>query len=179
MSASNTEARTYASVVFETALKSWLDGLARVAAAFARNPNLLHQLTDSGTDFDRKQKLLLTLLPQDAPQPVRNFLLGMLANGDINLLDEVLEELNLMASAAGGPRPAVAEITSAVELSPEERQAIQNRLIDQFGPNLDFRFHVDPAILGGLVIRVGDKLIDSSVAGRLAALRQTLGVATE
>ena len=178
VSASSTEVQTYASVVFETALKSWLEGLGEVAAAFSRNPALLQQLTDSTTDFERRQALLLSVLPESAPQPVRNFLLAMLANGDINLLDEVLEELNLRVAAAGGPRPVVAEVTSAVELSNEERQAIQNRLIEQFGPNLDFKFHVDPAILGGLVVRVGDKLLDTSVAGKLAALRQTLGMRT-
>ncbi|MCB0253985.1 MAG: F0F1 ATP synthase subunit delta [Anaerolineae bacterium] len=42
---------------------------------------------------------------------------------------------------------------------------------------LDFRFNVDPDILGGLLIRVGDKLLDTSVASRLVAMRQSLGLA--
>jgi F0F1-type ATP synthase delta subunit len=48
--------------------------------------------------------------------------------------------------------------------------------VARFGPNLEFQFRVDPEILGGVVIRVGDKLIDDSVRGRIEALRQSLGV---
>ena len=83
-----------------------------------------------------------------------------------------------MAGSAGGPRPIVAEVTAAVELSPAERSAIEERLVEQFGSGLEFTFKVDPIILGGLVIRVGDKLLDNSVASRMAALRQSMGVAS-
>ena len=69
-----------------------------------------------------------------------------------------------------------AEITSAVELTSEERLAIQNRLIEQHGANLEFKFIVNPTILGGLVVRVGDKLLDTSLSSRMAAWRHSLGV---
>jgi F0F1-type ATP synthase delta subunit len=69
-------------------------------------------------------------------------------------------------------------VTAAIELTPAERSAIEERLVEQFGAGLEFTFKVDPAILGGLVIRVGDKLLDNSVASRMAALRQSLGVAS-
>jgi F-type H+-transporting ATPase subunit delta len=52
------------------------------------------------------------------------------------------------------------------------------RLETQYGADLDVRYKVDPTILGGLIVRVGDKLIDGSVASRLAAMKQVLGVAT-
>ena len=167
---------TYAAVAFETALKEWLDGLGQVSAALDRTPGLPAKLSDSGKPFETRQQMLLSLLPKDMPQPVRNFLFAMLANGDIASLDEVLEALRHMAAEAGGPRALPAEVTSAVELTNQEREGIQQRLVDEFGPDLDFRFKVDPAILGGLVIRVGDKLLDRSVASRMSALRQSLGV---
>lgn len=169
-----TEAQTYANVAFETALSDWLEGLGHVVAAFSRSPGLQKQLADSSKSFDSRQATLLSLLPEGITTPVRNFLLAMLANGDITLVDEVLDEFNHLAEAAGGPRPTVAEITSAIPLTDEERLAIQNRLIDQFGPNLDFKFRVDEAVLGGLIMRVGDKLIDTSLASRMSALRQSL-----
>lgn len=177
MSASS-EVRTYANAAFETALKEWLANLGQVAAAFNRNPNVKKQLADPAKSFDSKQSLLLALLPQGIPKPVQNFVLGMLANGDINLFDQVVDELRHMAAAAGGPRPTQAEVTSALELTSEERTAIQNRLVEQFGSTLEFKFTVDPAILGGLIVRVGDKLLDTSLASRMAALRQSLGVTT-
>lgn len=170
------EARIYANAAFETALSPWLDALEQVATALSRKPGLRSQLSDDSRSFEDRQGMLLALLPQEMPQPVRNFLLAMLANGDITLLDGVLDELSHMAAAAGGPRPVVAEVTSAVELSAQDRAAIQEKLVDQFGANLEFRFQVDPAILGGLVVRVGDKLLDTSVASRMAALRHSMGV---
>ena len=81
-----------------------------------------------------------------------------------------------MASVGGQGQTTVAEITSAVELSSEERAGIEQRLQDQFGAGLEYKYHVSSSILGGLVIRVGDKLLDDSVASRLAALRQSLGI---
>lgn len=173
----SSKAQVYASVLFEAALKEWLEGLNAVSTTLAKSPGLQQRLTDPRTPFADQQRILLSTIPDKTPQPVRNFLLGMLANGDITLLDEVRKEVLERAAAAGGPRPLPAEVTSAVELTPEERALIQQRLADQFGANLDFRFRVDPAILGGLVIRVGDKLLDTSVASRLAAMRQALGVA--
>jgi F-type H+-transporting ATPase subunit delta len=176
----SSKARTYASVIFETALKEWQVGLGTVSTALAKSPGVRSKLADQTVNFKEKQDILMAVLPGtlSTAAPVRNFLLGMLSNGDITLLEEVVDELNHLAAAAGGPRAVPAEITSAVELTSEERLAIQNRLIDQHGANLEFKFIVDPAILGGLVVRVGDKLLDTSVASRMAALRQSLGVAS-
>ena len=56
---------------------------------------------------------------------------------------------------------------------------MEAKLVSQYGGNLAYEYKVDSAILGGMIIRVGDKLIDGSVASRLAALKQTLGVSAE
>jgi F-type H+-transporting ATPase subunit b len=66
-----------------------------------------------------------------------------------------------------------AQVTSALPLNPEEEQAVRRDILSKTGAR-DVTFHVDPAILGGLVIRVGDKVLDSSVAGKLEGLRQSL-----
>jgi F-type H+-transporting ATPase subunit delta len=81
-----------------------------------------------------------------------------------------------MAQAAAGPTPV--EVTTATPLEPDQRQALETKLISQYGANLAYEYKVDSAILGGMIVRVGDKLIDGSVASRLAALKQTLGVTT-
>jgi F-type H+-transporting ATPase subunit delta len=65
-------------------------------------------------------------------------------------------------------------VTSAIELSDEEKQQIRQRLIAEHGEGLTFTFAVDPALLGGLRVRVGDHLVDNSVASRLATLRESL-----
>ena len=69
-------------------------------------------------------------------------------------------------------------MTTAVPIEAEQRTALEQKLAEQYGANLAYTYNVDNTILGGMIVRVGDKLIDGSVASRLAALKQTLGVAT-
>ncbi len=66
-------------------------------------------------------------------------------------------------------------VTSALPLSTDEQARVKADLAQQLGQVGELAFEVDPAILGGLVVRVGDKIIDGSVAGRMGALRQSLG----
>jgi F-type H+-transporting ATPase subunit b len=68
---------------------------------------------------------------------------------------------------------ASAEITSAVPLTEEEKETIRKDILVKTGSQT-VTFRVDPDIMGGLVIKVGDKVIDGSVSGRLETLRQSL-----
>ena len=66
-----------------------------------------------------------------------------------------------------------AQVTSALPLSEDEEEAVKREVLAKAGAK-EVTFRVDPSILGGLVIRVGDKVLDSSVAGKLEGLRQSL-----
>ena len=66
-----------------------------------------------------------------------------------------------------------AEVTSALPLSKDEEASVKNGVLAKTGAK-DVAFRVDPSILGGLVIKVGDKVLDGSVAGKLEGLRQSL-----
>lgn len=66
-----------------------------------------------------------------------------------------------------------AEVTSALPLSKEEEEAVKKDVLAKAGAK-DVFFRVDPSILGGLIIKVGDKVLDGSVAGKLENLRQSL-----
>ena len=66
-----------------------------------------------------------------------------------------------------------AEVTSALPLSPTEQDAVKKNILSKAGAQA-VSFRVEPAILGGLVIKVGDKILDGSVSGRLEGLRQNL-----
>ncbi|MEW6716313.1 MAG: F0F1 ATP synthase subunit B [Chloroflexota bacterium] len=71
-------------------------------------------------------------------------------------------------------RGEAAVITSALPLTPEEQTTIKRDILAKVGAETTVTFRVDPGILGGLVINIGDKLLDNSVAGQLAELRRTL-----
>lgn len=69
---------------------------------------------------------------------------------------------------------ADAEVTSALPLTPEEKSIIQRDVFARTGAEVKVDYRVDPSILGGLVLKIGDKLIDGSVSGKLENLRQTI-----
>jgi F-type H+-transporting ATPase subunit b len=68
----------------------------------------------------------------------------------------------------------LAEVTSALPLSKEEQEAVKTNVLDKMGAQAKVEFHVDPQILGGLVVRIGDKVLDGSVSGQLEELRKSL-----
>jgi F-type H+-transporting ATPase subunit b len=79
---------------------------------------------------------------------------------------EVLEGASLSGASA--------EVTSALPLSSEEISAVKKDILAKVGSQATVSFRVDPGILGGLVIRVGGKVLDASVAGQLESLRQSI-----
>jgi F-type H+-transporting ATPase subunit b len=68
-----------------------------------------------------------------------------------------------------------AQVTSALPLTAEEQALVTKEIIGKLGKDVEPDFRVDPGILGGLVVRVGDRVIDGSVAARLTTLGQSLG----
>jgi F0F1-type ATP synthase delta subunit len=65
-------------------------------------------------------------------------------------------------------------VTSAVPLTPAEQETVRNDIAAKMGGAPSVAFKVDPNILGGLIIRVGDKVVDASVAGKMEGLRASL-----
>ena len=99
----------------------------------------------------------------------------LVQEGDVTLLSRVIAALG--ASLRGETGPQAADITSAIELGDDAQEQIRQRLTKQYGEDLVFSFDVDPSLMGGLRIRVGDQLIDNTVANRLMALREVVAAA--
>lgn len=78
----------------------------------------------------------------------------------------MLEQANISGASA--------EVTSALPLSSEEKEVVKRDILSKTGSQATVSFRVDPSILGGLVVKVGDKLLDASVAGQLETLRQNM-----
>jgi len=164
----------YSRGILAVALDPWLDGLGAVAGAYVANRDLRKKLDNPTLEIAAKLSLLDGVLPDGAPEALRNFLGVLLTNNDMGLIDDILQSLNrILSGSVGGPQQA--EIVSAVPLTEAERVKLEATLVGRFGAALEFSYQVDPEILGGLVIHVGDKLIDDSVRGRLNALRQKIG----
>jgi F-type H+-transporting ATPase subunit delta len=164
----------YTRGILAAVLEPWVDGLGQLNAAIQTDKELRMQLFAPGVEVSEKLAAVDEASPGGVPPDVRNFIGVLLQNDDIGLLDEVLDALTRVdTTQAVGPQRAT--VTTAIELNASEQERIRTRLVKEFGP-LDIMFHVNPDILGGIVVRIGDKLIDDSVRGRLDSLRNALGV---
>ncbi len=94
---------------------------------------------------------------------VNEFFSGVKA-GEVQIADKV--------SALVGEK---AVVTSALPLSEADQAVYRSHLRSQLGADASVEFRTDPSILGGVVLRVGDRVVDDSVSGKLGALRQSLG----
>ena len=170
-------ATNYATAFYEAAFERLIGSLEAVAQALTGKPALLQELGAVDTEFAIRQAALGSILAEDADPVVRNFLYTLLQHGDLSLLGDVITSLRArLQRAESGPTQV--EVLTAIPLADDQRQTLETRLAAQYGANLIYEYKVDPAILGSMIVRVGDKLIDGSVASRLAALKQSLGVAT-
>ncbi|MGQ9586455.1 MAG: ATP synthase F1 subunit delta [Anaerolineae bacterium] len=162
----------YAIAAFEAAIEGWLRPLERVAQALQEQPDTLQALQSIAEPFSKKKAILDGLVPPETSESVRNFLYLLLQERRLHHLGEILDEFERLARPEkAGP---VARIVTAIPLNREEQGALEERLRGRFGAGLQFAYEVDPAILGGVYVQVGDVVIDGSLAGKLQHLRERL-----
>ena len=167
-------AENYARAIYEAVCEKWSAALVFAQERLRKEPRLGQWLSDPSASLDEKRAAARSLLPEDSIPELENVLLALAGQGHLNLLDEVILEFEKLVKREAYRE--VARVVTAVPLSEEEREAIQQKIAAQFGTELDFDFRVDPSILGGVIVRVGGNVIDDSVAGKLTALRERLGV---
>jgi F-type H+-transporting ATPase subunit delta len=165
---------TYAQALVQEALGKWVDQLASVQRATRRSPELYATLTDPNAPADARERAVNQLLPDQTALEVKQFVRLLAREGDLRLLDEILRHVQSMVPSLGGEEHNVV-ITSAHELSAAEKERLSAKLAADHGEReMRIRYEVDPELLGGLRIQVGDRVSDYSVASRLDALRAKL-----
>ncbi len=173
--AGNERVQEYAKAFFDAAWERWFAALGGAAERLEQDPALAQRLSSGEGDPAQRQRTLDGLLPPGSDASVRGVLYTLMQRGDLALLPDVVAALRQQVAAAGSG-PVDVEVVSAVELTEQEAQALRARLESRFGANLVVHYRVDPAILGGMIVRAGDKLIDGSLATRLNEMKQALGV---
>ena len=162
----------YAKAIYDLALETWLRQLGAVQTAMHGDASLRTALADTDATAMNRLQQLEKAVPGVLDPDVRRFVGTLLEAGQIDQLDDILAELNRLARV--GPARKAARVTSAVPLTGAEQEAFKEKLTRRFGPDLEFQFDVDPALMGGIVLRVGDQVIDGSIAAKLAELRDQL-----
>jgi F-type H+-transporting ATPase subunit delta len=170
----STQARPkdYAEALYELALESKSQQLGNVQRALKGDASLRTTMRDPAISTQDKLDRLSRTVPGGLTEDIRKLVGTLLEMGQLDELDDVLLEFTRLARRH--PERRVAHITSAVPLKSDEEDSLRAAVIDRFGVDLEFEFEVDPDLIGGVRLRVGDQVIDGSVAGKLAALRERL-----
>jgi len=163
----------YAQAIYKMALEEWTSWLTSAQQQLLTDKATAEALFDAGVSPDEKRRRLEMILPAESSARFKQFLGFLLEKDDLRSLNEIVGAFEGLVER--GAERAVAHVTSALELSDEERTQVQDSLRRRFGAGLDFEFQVDSALLGGVRVRVGDTVIDSTVATRLESLRDHLG----
>lgn len=154
----------------EGALTRVEDDLFRFARTVEGNPELRDRLVDPAIDISAKHAVLDELLgghPQTA-----SAVMWVVQSGRARQLTDIADAL--VAQAAAARSAVVAEARVAVPLSDEQRQQVTTALARSTGSDVELKVVVDPDVVGGMVVKMGDTVIDGSVARRLAELRGRL-----
>ena len=169
-------ARRYAEAVFElaerdNALDRWHEDL-RLAAGVTADEAISRVINSPMVPLAKREKLVEQLFASRLSKPAFNLVRLLVQRGSLELVGPIAGEYQRLLNKKRGIVSAV--VTSAQPLTDDEDAAIRGRVAELTGTTVDVRTAVDPALIGGLTVKIGDRLIDASVRGRLERLREQL-----
>jgi F-type H+-transporting ATPase subunit delta len=170
-----TIARPYAEALFQVAVKGdlkqsaeQLDAIAGIAAdaqmrQFADNPKTLTQQV-----FD----MITGIIKIPLSDSMRNLLLTVIENGRLAALPEVAQQFHALVNARSGVSEA--KVFSAFPIDAAQLATVVESLEKRFGRKLNASVQVEPELIGGIRVVVGDEVLDTSVKARLEQMRVAL-----
>jgi F-type H+-transporting ATPase subunit delta len=157
----------------EGALDAVDDELVTVARAVEANEDLRRQLTDQNLPVGRRLTFVESAALAAAHPATRSVLAMLIAADRVNELTAIADEV--ARQAAQRRNAEVAEAYVAVPLDDAQRAALKSSLERATGKTLDLKVFVDPDVVGGVRAKIGDTVIDGSLAKRLDDLRARVG----
>ena len=169
-----TIARPYAEALLKAASADlnaaavWLDELATIAdndalQQFASDP----RITDAQV-FD----LIAGVTKSSLPEQVKNLLRAVIDNGRLNALPEIAVQFRALKNAKGGWSDGV--VYSAFPIEAVDLAQVAQSLEKRFGRKLNVSVQIDPELIGGIRVVVGDEVLDTSVKARLEQMKAAL-----
>jgi F-type H+-transporting ATPase subunit delta len=171
-----TTARRYAEGVFaiakdDNSFDRWLSDLATLTVVFT-NPDMARFLADPKPSMADKEAVVEKVLAGKVDKLALNTALLLIRREQTEAMPLLDRDFRNMVNDYRNI--AVAQVTTAIELDAQQRQAVKERLEALTAKHIELQTNVDPGILGGFIARVGDVLIDASLTTRRSVLRQDL-----
>jgi F-type H+-transporting ATPase subunit delta len=166
-----TIARNYAEALFAAGTEHG-DLLDAVAGAIAADARIATALESPRVSKAAKSKILERGLKGEAPPQFVRFLQAVVRRGRQGLFAEIAQEYQRLLDVK--LNRVHAGVTLASEPDGKAQQQIIDRLAKALGREVRAHFRADPKILGGVVVRVGDRILDGSVRRRLTAIQRRM-----
>jgi len=171
-----TVARPYALAAFDEArklgdLKNWSDMLQSLAHA-VENAEVRAAITSPRVARNQLENLMLGLCGDKASKPGQNFIKLLVENQRLTLLPEITALFEAMRAEAEKSVDVV--VTSAFDLDEAQKQKISTAMKNRIGREIRLSCEIDRNLLGGVIIRAGDKVIDGSARTQLSELANAL-----
>lgn len=175
-----TAARPYAKAVYDlasgaqdsAALDAWGDALANLANIVSE-AQVSELLASPETSKEQKGEILIQIMGDNLDVQQQNLVKLMAENGRLQIMPDVLEQFEVARAKA--ENKIEAEVISAFELSAEQTDELVNTLKNKFGCEVTLTTTVDESLIGGVVIKAGDTIIDASMKSQLDSLALSLG----
>jgi len=169
-------ARRYAGAMFELALKQnalerTLDDVQGIARLFSKR-TLAYLLREPKVPAQRKEKVLREALSSRVLPISLNLALLVVQRGLVDLMPNIAAEFQQMV--LDHKNQATAEVTTALPMDEQQQALVKQALEKRTGKTILLSTRVNPEILGGVVARVGDQVIDGSIQQRLQVLKRQL-----
>ncbi|MDB3855872.1 F0F1 ATP synthase subunit delta [Halieaceae bacterium] len=172
----STLARPYARAVFEHALAAgalaqWSEQLATVAAV-SQQEKMVQLLSSPSLTSDQLAQIVIDVCADQLDEQGGNFIKVVAANKRLSLLPEIFSLFALLK--ANQEKSVDVEVVSAYELAEATQQKLSDALAAKLERTVKLDSVVDSSLLGGVLIRAGDLVIDGSVRGRLEKLAEAM-----
>ena len=175
MARRDTAARRYAEAAFEIGradrtLEHWERDLVRLRDALA-NDELRTLIEHPAVAYADKERVLRGVVGDVTPEPL-NLVLLMVRRGRPGAIDRMVDHFADLVRRHRGV--TLAEVRTAMPLEDVQRSAVVERLHELTGDEIEINEVVDESLIGGITVRIGDRLYDASVRNRLMRLRARL-----
>ena len=146
------------------------DELYRFGKTLETNHELKQALSDQSLEKGQRVKILEELLGDKVSEHTLGLLTFIVLQGRARHLPQILEQVSELAAEARNS--VVAEVRTAIPLDGEQRKKLAEALSKATGKRVEVKVLVDPSVIGGVVAKVGDTVIDGTIKHRLEQLRE-------
>jgi len=172
----NTVARPYTKAAFEHAvdkgnLDQWSEMLV-TAAAVTQHETMTQVLGTPGLTSEQKAEAMINVCEEQMDDTAKNFMVLLAENQRLALLPKISEQFDQLK--ASQQQSVEVNVTTAFDLGEQQQQKLTQALSSKLGREVSLTTDVDKSIIGGVIVRTEDMVIDGSIRARLAKLAEAM-----